>query len=285
MFRGYVGVFLIVGIFLSAGSSLGWAQECQLPPRDCTSDCGRLVPFEPVTGPGYDNYPVNDETSGNQFRSYLRRDLMMLVKHAAAVVACKAASWTPGNGKPLGLGDMSEPNGAIPGTSKGAPGHPKNTHTNGRDIDIAYYQLTGTDNHLRTVCPSRNRHCVSAPNNLDAKRTALFIGMVLTSNRTRVVGVDGRIEPVIIPALLELCKDDTLPQLACDRQWMIASEATNTKKGWFFNHHHHFHVSLKRTSAMLSSQKPSLAPGNRNLMREIELLNVKRIPGHAGDAD
>ena len=91
-------------------SSSAGAQQCQVPPRDCKTNCGRLVPFEPVMGPGY-------ETTHSQYRSYLRRDLMMLVKHAAAVVHCRAATWTPGNRKPIGLGDMSEANGAIPGTS------------------------------------------------------------------------------------------------------------------------------------------------------------------------
>src|SRR5690606_27553718 len=56
-----------------------------LPPRDCTGTaayCGALVPFEPVKGPGYDNYPLNGETATNQYRSFARVDLVMLIKWA-----------------------------------------------------------------------------------------------------------------------------------------------------------------------------------------------------------
>ena len=43
------------------------------------------------------------------------KEVMMLVKYAAASVNCMGAAWTVGNGEPLGLGDMSEANGDIPG--------------------------------------------------------------------------------------------------------------------------------------------------------------------------
>ena len=128
--------------------------------------CGELVAFNPRQGPGYDDYPINGESVANQYRSYLRRDLMMAILHAAAVVECKAAGWA-GNGGPLGLGDMSEVNGAIPGTAMGSPGHPAGTHTDGRDIDLAYFQAGTPDNRLRPVCPDtegqNQNHCVAHP--------------------------------------------------------------------------------------------------------------------------
>jgi hypothetical protein len=163
------------------------AESCALPPKDCTGTptyCGELVPFEPVKGVGYDNYAINGETSTNQYRSYCRRDLMMLVKYAAAYVECRAKTWPAGNGAPIGLGDMSEKNGAIPGTSIGSPGHPSGSHTNGYDMDIAYFQTTGTNNYLRAVCPHTSGgvdqyHCTAAPTILDVKRTALFLGAFL----------------------------------------------------------------------------------------------------------
>lgn len=52
----------------------------------------------------------------------------MLVKYAAARVACLADGWDLGNHQPIGLGDMSEADGSIPGTSIGEPGRPDNTH-------------------------------------------------------------------------------------------------------------------------------------------------------------
>jgi hypothetical protein len=230
---------------------------CTLPPRDCTgTDCGDLVPFEPVLGVGYDNYPINGETTTNQYRSYCRRDLMMLVKYAAAYVDCKAKGW-PGNGAPIGLGDMSEKSGAIPGTSIGSPAHPSGSHTNGYDMDIGYYQTEGTNNYLRAVCPHTSGgydvyHCTGAPTILDVKRTALFLGAFLTSDRTRIIGVDGKIGPLVVPALQTLCDDGVLPKLACDRKNMIAYETTDTGRGWYKFHHHHFHVSLKKVSSDVS---------------------------------
>lgn len=264
------------------------AQTCVIPARDCVGSadyCTALVPFEPVSGLGYDNYPINGETAKNQYRSYARRDLTMLVKHAAAVVACTAKGWSPGNGLAIGLGDMSEKTGAIPGTSDNDPGHPKGTHINGRDMDIAYYQLTGTNNQLRAVCPhiAKNKnvkHCTGVPDNLDVRRTALFIGTLLTSDRMRVVGVDGKIEPLVIPEMLKLCEQGILPKIACQRQIKVLSETTNTGKGWYLNHHHHLHISLKKVGG-----KPAptdvIAPGNAAVSSEIERLSREGLLGHA----
>ena len=144
---------------------------------------------------------LNGETAANQYRSFARRDLMMLVKWVTAFVACNAKPGT-GNGAVLGLGDMSEASGAIPGTSRGSPGHPAGTHTNGFDMDIAYYQLRGTDNYLRPICPYMQNgqdayHCVAAPDNLDVARTALALGAFFESSRVRVIGVDGQVLSLI----------------------------------------------------------------------------------------
>jgi hypothetical protein len=270
------------------------AQECNLPPRDCTgtpAHCIELVAFEPVTGPGYDNYPINGETADNQYRSYARRELVMLVKYASAVVDCKAKDWTPGNGKPVGLGDMSERDGATPGTSIGEPAHPQGTHVLGRDMDIAYYQLSGDDNHLREVCPHTSfgkdaYRCTGDPDNLDLRRTALFIGTFLTSDRVRVIGVDGRIAPLLIPTIEKLCGDGVLPALSCERTEMIASETVNRGWGWYYFHHHHFHVSMLKTDPQVVAARVvdpdlTLAPGGDDLVREITRLGEQGIAGHA----
>jgi hypothetical protein len=257
---------------------------CVLPPRDCTGTptyCAELVPFEPITGPGYDNYPLNGETLSNQYRSYCRRDLMILVKYAAAYVECKAKTWTGGNGAPIGLGDMSEKNGAIPGTSIGSPGHPAGTHTNGYDMDIGYYQTTGTNNYLRPVCPHTSGgvdqyHCTGAPTILDVKRTALFLGAFLLSDRTRIIGVDGKIGPLVVPAMQALCDDGSLPKLSCDRKTMIAYETTDTGRGWYKFHHHHFHVSLKKVTADWSD-----GPMEMFSPADLERLEIGHVLGHA----
>lgn len=284
------GAMGLAGSTASLGQQIG---QCPIPPRDCSgsaSYCTTLLPFTPVVGTGYDNYPINGERPDNQYRSYARRDLMMLVKHASAVVACKAAGWPGGNGHPLGLGDMSEVDGNIPGTSIGRPGHPRGTHLKGRDMDIAYYQTTGTDNRLRAVCPYRNSngvdvdHCTGAPTILDVRRTALFIGTLLTSDRTRVIGVDGRIEPLLHPALRALCNDGTLERIACDRMGKLSSETSNTGLGWFRHHHHHLHISFKKISGAgfraREQNERSIAPGRRLTPAELRQLQLSGAPGH-----
>ena len=76
-------------------------------------DCGRLTVLEPRIGMGYNDYGLNGETLADQYRSYARGDLLALVTHAADMVACLSQNWTVGLPGPLGLGDMSEGDGAI----------------------------------------------------------------------------------------------------------------------------------------------------------------------------
>jgi hypothetical protein len=238
---------------VGAGPGPGPGPACtSLPARDCTTGCGTLTTFSPRTTAHYDDYPINGETAANQYRSYLRRDLMMLVNYATAKTHCKSAGWTVGNGGALGLGDMSEANGAIPGTSINSPGHPSGTHTNGYDIDLAYYQLGTPDNKLRAICPHTNGsqeayHCTADPTYLDVWRHALFLGHVFESTRTRVIGVDGKAGPQLISALDYLCDNNWLSATACGNI-TLAYETTNNGQGWYLHHHHHAHISLKQAS-------------------------------------
>lgn len=219
-----------------------------VPDWRCTSGCADLVPFDPDMGPGYWDYPLNGETASDQYRSYVRRDMMMLVKYATAMVACQAASWTAGNGGPLGLGDMSEADGSIPGTREGSPGHPAGTHVNGHDMDIAYYQTGTADNRLRSVCDhvsgGRDQyHCTGEPTLLDPWRTALFLGHLHATPNLRVIGVDGRVGPPVESALTQLCGAGWVSGTACTAN-RITYEVTDGGAGWYRFHHHHLHVSV-----------------------------------------
>jgi hypothetical protein len=226
----------------------GPGPDCVLPQRTCTVNCSSLTSFDPRLGPGYDDYPIYDETDANQYRSFLRRDNILVVKYAAALVACKAADWTSGHGAPIGLGDMSEANGAIPGTSIGQPAYPAGTHTNGLDVDIAYFQQGTADNHLRPVCEHEaggveQNHCVSAPDTLDVWRTALFVAALASDPAIRVIGVDGRIGPQLTIAIGELCR---LGWTDACRAVPLAFEPTEGGQGWFLFHHDKMHVSFSR---------------------------------------
>ncbi len=238
-----------------AGPGPGPGPACtSLPARDCTgTTCGQLVSFNPRTNTAWDDYPINGETAANQYRSHLRRDLMMLVSYATSKTACKSAAWTAGNGGALGLGDMSEANGAIPGTAINDPGHPPGTHVNGYDIDLAYYQTGTADNRLRPICTHTDAsgqdvyHCTGDVTKLDPWRTAMFLGAIFESSRTRVIGVDGKAGPVLLSALSTLCQQGWLSGLSCGNV-ALAYETTNMGQGWYRFHHHHAHISLKPAS-------------------------------------
>lgn len=222
-----------------------------IPDWRCTGtaeECGEVVQFSPARGPGYWNYPLNGETEANQYRSFIRQDVMALVKYASAMVACQSEGWTFGNGGLLGLGDMSEADGAIPGTSVGSPGHPAGTHVDGHDMDIAYYQVSTSDNRLRAVCEHVASgedvyHCVDNPDQLDPWRTALFIGHLHANPNLRVIGVDGRVGPIVEAALRELCTGGWVTGTACTSPRMTY-ETTDAGRGWFYFHHHHLHISV-----------------------------------------
>jgi hypothetical protein len=238
---------------IGPGPGPGPGPTCNnLPSMQCTlgaTQCSQLTYFDPRSNDAWDDYPVNGETADNQYRSWLRRDLIMVIKYATSKVACKTASWTiAGNHLPLGLGDMSEQNGAIPGTSIGDPGHPAGTHTNGVDIDLAYYQKNTADNRLRPICPHIQNgqdayHCVGEPIYLDVWRMALFLGFVMESPNIRVIGVDGKAGPYLQNAINQLCQSGWLTTYACQHPKMTY-EVTNENRGWYYFHHHHAHISF-----------------------------------------
>jgi hypothetical protein len=263
---------------------------CEMPERDCTlgnAECGKLVPFEPVQGVGYDNYPINGETATNQYRSFARVDTMMLVKWAAAYVDCKAKGWGSGNHQPAGLGDMSEKDGAIPGTSIGSPGHPAGTHVNGFDMDIGYFQTTSPDNKLRPICEHKldgkdQYHCVKEPHLLDLWRSSLFLGAFLSSPRIRVIGVDGKVGPLVLAAMPRLCAAGYLPAAACTAaKTKLAFEVTNEGRGWYQFHHHHLHISLRAPTSSGGFSSPWITPDMSSPAMSIEDLTNHHVHGHA----
>ncbi len=261
----------------------------ELPARDCElslAECGALEPFDPENGPGYENYPLNGETTTNQYRSYARHDLQMLVKYAAAYVDAKARGW-PGNGGPIGLGDMSEKDGSIPGTSDGDPGHPAGTHVDGFDMDIGYFQVGTKDNRLRAICTHTTNgvdqyHCVSEPTKLDVWRTSLFLGALFTSPRVRVIGVDGKAGALVLATMPKLCTMGLLPASACtNAKKKLAFELTDGGRGWFAFHHHHLHISLTPPAGGSSSSLSLTGKDAYTPAASFETLILHRVPGHA----
>jgi hypothetical protein len=236
-----------------------------LPARDCVGNnafCTEMVSFEPRFTQGYSDYPQSGETWDNQYGSYLRRDLMLLITYATTRVARESAPWGYCQPGPIVLGDMSEKNGAIPGTSQGKPSHPFGSHQSGKDIDIAYYQLNNNgwlkiENHIavrkgnliRSICKTtlfgiEVNHCTEFPRLLDPWRTALLIAHISEHLFIRVIGVDGQIGIVLEKTLDKLVEDGKItPELRA--RIPLAYELKNQNDAWFRNHYNHLHVSMK----------------------------------------
>ncbi|MEX2229710.1 MAG: hypothetical protein WEB13_08750 [Dehalococcoidia bacterium] len=217
------------------------------PPPPPPPGCGDLIAFSPRTTLSYDDYPISGETAEDQYRSYLRPEFVAAIQTAANLVQSRLIDSPSGHGAPIGLGDMSECDGSIPGTSVGAPAHPVGTHTGGLDIDVAYYQTGTPDNHLRPVCESQvsrveQNHCVAPPDRLDAVRTAVFLEALAFAAPVRVIGVDGQIGPVLEATLARLCAEG----LTRCTSVPLAYETTDQGMGWFYFHHHHMHISFHR---------------------------------------
>ena len=126
--------------------------------------------------------------------------------------------------------------------------NPAGTHLDGHDMDIAYYQIGTSDNRLRPVCEhtsggSDAYHCTGAPTLLDTWRTALFLGHFHASPQLRVIGVDGRVGPLVDSAITQLCADGWISGTACTSH-RITWEETDSGRGWFRFHHHHMHISV-----------------------------------------
>ena len=257
---------------------------CDLPQLICdpnTEDCAELIQFDPTYGYGYSDFPENGETESNQYRSWLRRDNVYLIKYATARVACLAEEWSYGNGGPLGLIDMSEEDGAIPGTSIGIPGHPEGTHTNGYDIDVAYYQKDSDDNSARVICDYGANHCTDFPYLMDEWRNALFLGSLYEHPGLRVVGADGKAGGMLEQAFEMLCEWGWIKEDACLVE-KFAYEFVNEGWGWYDFHHHHMHVSFNGTSGGYAAAASEMGDESLCITRDCDLEAVEEFYATSG---
>jgi hypothetical protein len=252
---------------LDMSGCTGQSTCTNLPAMDCTdgnSTCTALELFNPTVGDGYlvTHPPVY---------SWLRHDTAMLVKYATAAVACLM----PGS-YPLGLGDMSEQTGDVPGTAAGQLRHPAGTHVQGLDIDIAYYQVNQPNNYLRPICDHYSGgqdqyHCVSAPTFLDVPRTTLFLAKLMESSRIRVIGVDGTVGTLVEAEAQNLHTQGKIStsSLNAIKGGKLAYETTDGGAGWFRFHHHHNHLSTLSTSYVAPPTDP---PFGNNFGAKMECM-------------
>ncbi|MDI1443859.1 PPC domain-containing protein [Polyangium sp. 6x1] len=253
-----------------------------------------LIPFP---------FPDPSDSLGNayNFASYsnyrfARRELVMLVRHALA----ETREAFPGT-KPLSLIDICQMDGVTPGYDIGDPRHPQSTHDQGGNIDIAYFQTDGA-NDAEIVCNDGASHadgyCTSAAAKkhiVDLPRQAFFMAKLFASSRTRVIGTDTVLAPLIRGAAQALA---ALP--AGDRRKISQSELSAFSNrlaygsGWPY-HHHHIHLSLQwlnqgnaraGEATALSAPAPFLGPGAQDAEGDPkpQMSNSMQAPGEAVDS-
>lgn len=204
-----------------------------------------LVPFpfpdpdDSVLGEGY------DFASHANYR-FARRELIMLVRHAIAETRRAFPST-----KLLSLSDICQMDGTTPGYDVDSPRHPQSTHDQGGNIDIAYFQTDGA-NDLEIVCNDGATHadgyCTEAAkkkHKVDLPRQAFFMAKLFASPRTRVIGVDTVLAPLIKGAaetLAALPKGN--PRRISSAELAAFSSQLAYGSGWPY-HHHHIHLSMK----------------------------------------
>ena len=225
------------------------AQNCDDVEEDTSESgpCNQILLF-PQANRVDQGYLVSHSTH----YSHLRREVIYLVRYAAAETVA-----TFGDTNPLGLLDMSQADGDTPGRMDDQLRHPEGTHIEGNDIDIAYYQ-TGEDNLGRSVCDNDGYYCTSAPDILDARRSAFFIAKLMESPYLRVIGVDTMIATQLKDAAQDL-RDEGLLRYR-DVQRMDTYLAYGS--GWPF-HQHHMHFSWAWESGWEGeSSEPGCLVGN-----------------------
>jgi hypothetical protein len=206
---------------------------------------GGLLPF-PFPDP--DDSVVGSFYLSESFGNYrfARRELIMLVRHALS----RTLKAFPGT-KPLSLIDVCQQDGTTPGYDVGTPRHPKSTHDQGGNIDIAYFQRDGANNG-QIICGDGSKHAdgwcspaAAQKHIVDLPRQAYFMAQLYSSARTRVVGVDKVIAPFILSAAQDLSKlpeGDPKKISAAQYQGFVARMAHGD--GWPY-HHHHIHLSMR----------------------------------------
>ena len=220
------------------------------PSWECTSGCTALIAM-----PGsHDRLSAQARADGYYIATearyaFLRRDLTLVIRHAA----CQVAARYPGT-QPIGLSDLSQADGLTPGTDVGGPRHPTSTH-HGDDFDLAYYQTDGTNNP-QIICgdgsdtnsngyPGRYNDgyfCTTEANIIDWPREAYWFAMLASTPLVRVFGIDETLPDDFRRELGALLSAGAITRAQHDRASVLGYGADG---GWPF-HHHHSHMSYNR---------------------------------------
>jgi len=247
------------------------------------SDGNGLLPFpfpDPDDSAAFGNYFW--ETFSNY--RFARRELIMLVRHALS----ETVKAFPGT-TPLSLVDICQIDGITPGYDVGEPRHPESTHNQGGNIDIAYFQTDGSNNG-QIICGDGSEHadgyCSSAAAQkhvVDLPRQAYFMAKLYSSARTRVIGVDTVLAPLLESAAQELAGlPNGNPKKITADELKGFTDKLSYGDGWPY-HHHHIHLSLRWWSQDGQAQGSPAGSARAGNPAETSApgLHTMRLPGVA----
>jgi hypothetical protein len=190
---------------------------------------------------------------------FMRKELLQAFLYATRMVVVDLPDTTP-----LGVAQVGDVLGQIPGVKEGTQWHPTGTHTYGFDMDTAYYRTDGPNeagmicvdeicevtapggcyasggNTIDYFCDSTSDHWV------DVERMALYYGHLLESGIVRIIGADRIVVGDVLAAADDLVYEGRMDvgirnllgsHLACDGSYDACFAA-----GWAF-HVHHTHIS------------------------------------------
>ncbi len=160
----------------------------------CALDCAHLLQLPLPNDPRRDGYDTRPSTV---FRyQYGRRDLLMFLRHAAQRAASLGMA-------PLVPEDLSQWDGATPGTDTGSLRHA--SHQRGKDVDISLHGLDGLA-EWRTYCEpvsgASGRECrPGTVMNYDGRANAIWFAELFATGRVTMCFLDRElIEPSVIGA-------------------------------------------------------------------------------------
>lgn len=210
-------------------------------------------PADSVVGKGY-----VWETFGNY--RFARRETIMAVRHALS----ETLATFPGTPR-VSLVDACQIDGVTPGYDVGAPRHPVTTHDQGGNIDIAYFQTDGS-NDGEVICgdgtTAADAYCTpeaAQTNIVDFPRQAFFMAKLYANPRTRVIGVDRVIGPLLQAAAKEL-RDLPAgdPRKITEAEYQGFLDRIAWGDGWPY-HQHHIHLSMRWWSQDAKAPAPESA--------------------------
>lgn len=212
----------------------------------CAADCARLLQLPIPNDPARDGYSIAGSTYRYQFG---RRDLVMFIRHAGAKVVAEQMG-------PFVVGDLSQWDGEIPGTDRGAPRHA--SHNRGKDVDITLYGDDG-QSYWRSYCNAVNngdgRECTAGSvSGYDAYANALMFSAFYESGRVTRCFLDAELIGPTIDGADAAAADGKIDSA------LLPLYADGVHLQHWPNHDNHIHVRVSEAEAGVFTIEPFTPP-------------------------